>query len=121
MMMFEPDFVYDRPALERFLTVLYRLREETQTVVESGPVVIELIGGYILFIDPADSSSGFVASVQFKPPTTDSHDVVIAEVRFEGSKADLFAFVINALCDDVPNLNERLPALAEGSLPRLAP
>jgi len=110
-MTLESDFLYDRSASERFLTVLHRLREDTHAVVESGPVVIELIGGYILLIDPADSSSGFAASVQFKPPGTDGHDVLIAECRLIGGKADLFQFVINALCDDVPNLKERLPCL----------
>jgi hypothetical protein len=110
-MTLDPDFLYNRSALERFLTVLHRLREDTHAVVESGPVVIELVGGYILFIDPADSSSGFVASVQFKPPGTDGHDVLIAESRLEGGKADLFHFVIQALCDDVPNLKERLLGL----------
>jgi hypothetical protein len=107
----DPDFLYDRLALEHFLTVLRRLRNDTQSFVENGPEVIELVGGYILFIDPGDCVSGFMASVQFAPPDRDGFDVTIAERRFEGGKADLFQFVVNALCEDVPNLKERLPCL----------
>ena len=110
-MTLDPNLLYDRLALEHFLTVLRRLRDDTHAVVENGPEVIELVGGYILFIDPGDCSSGFMASVQFAPPDTDGSDVTIAERQFEGGKADLFPFVINALCDDVPNLKERLPSL----------
>jgi hypothetical protein len=104
-MILASDFLCDRLALERFLTVLQRLREDTHAVVESGPAVIELVGGYILLIDPADSSSGFTASIHFAPPGTDG--VMIAERGFQGGKADLFHFVIQALCDDVPNLKGR--------------
>jgi hypothetical protein len=110
-MSLDPDFLYDRSALERFLTALHRLREDTHAVVESGPVVIELVGGYILLIDPADSTSGFEASIRFAPPGAADHDVIIAERQFEGGKADLFQFVLQALCDDVPNLKERLLCL----------
>lgn len=110
-MTLDPDFLYDRAALEKFLTVLRRLCDDTRAFVEKGPEVIELVGGYILFIDPADLSSGFIASVRFAPSDSDDYDAVIAERRFEGGKADLFPFVLNALCDDVPNLKERLPAL----------
>ncbi len=108
-MTLDSDSIKDRLVLEQFLTVLHRLREDTHAVIESGPVVIELVGGYILLIDPADSSSGFAASVHFAPRVTDG--VIIAERRFEGGKADLFPFVINALCDDVPNMKERLLCL----------
>ena len=109
----DPDFLYERSALEQFLTALDRLREETHAVVESGPVVIELVGGYILFIDPADSSSGFEASIRFSPPGALGDDALIAQRWFEGSKADLFGFVINTLCDDVPNLKQRLACLGD--------
>jgi hypothetical protein len=108
-MMITSDLQLDRSALEQFFTVLYRLREETHAVVESGPTVIELVGGYILLVDPADSSSGFSASIHFAPPGIDG--VTIAERHFEGGKADLFQFVIHALCDDAPNLKERLLCL----------
>jgi len=37
--------------------------------------------------------------------------VMTAERRIQGGKADLFQFVIRALCDDVPNLKERLVCL----------
>ena len=105
----DSDLLHDRFALEQFLTVLHRLREETHAVVESGPTAIELVGGYILLIDPADSTSGFTASIHFAPRGADG--VMIAERRIQGGKADLFPFVIQALCDDVPNLKERLLCL----------
>jgi hypothetical protein len=105
-MTLDSDFLCNRSALEQFLTVLHRLWEDTRNVVESGPTTIELVGGYLLLIDPADSSSGFVASVHFAPPGTDG--VMIAEHRFQGGKADLSKLVIQTLCDDVPNLNDRL-------------
>jgi hypothetical protein len=108
-----PEFLYDRSALQHFLTVLRRLRNDTHAFVENGPEVIELVGGYILFIDPGDCISGFMASIQFAPPDTDGCDVTIAERRFDGGKADLFQFVVDALCDDVPNLKERLPCLKD--------
>ncbi len=108
-MIIASDFQLDRSALEQFSAVLYRLREETHAVVESGPTVIELVGGYILLVDPADSSSGFTASIHFAPPGTDG--VMIAERDFEGGKADLFHFVIHTLCDDAPNLKDRLLCL----------
>jgi hypothetical protein len=108
-MTLDSDFLCDRLALEQFLTVLRRLREDTHAVVESGPTTIELVGGYLLLIDPADSSSGFAASVHFAPPGIDG--VMLAEHRFQGSKADLFQFVIQTLCDDVPNLKDRLLCL----------
>jgi hypothetical protein len=108
-MIIASDVQLDRSALAQFSAVLYRLREETHAVVESGPTVIELVGGYILLIDPADSSSGFTASIHFAPPGTDG--VMIAERHFEGGKADLFHFVIHTLCDDAPNLKDRLLCL----------
>jgi hypothetical protein len=108
-MIFDSDLLDDRLMLEQFLTVLHRLREDTHAVVESGPTTIELVGGYLLLIDPADSSSGFAASVHFAPPGIDA--VMIAEGRIEGGKADLFQFVIGALSDDVPNLKDRLVCL----------
>jgi hypothetical protein len=108
-MTLDSDFLYDRLALEQFLTVLHRLREDTHAVVESGPTTIELVGGYLLLIDPADSSSGFAASVHFAPPGGEG--VMTAERRIQGGKADLFQFVIRALCDDVPNLKDRLLSL----------
>jgi hypothetical protein len=103
------ELLGDRLVLEQFLTVLHRLREDTHSVIESGPTTIELVGGYFLLIDPTDSSSGFAASVHFAPPGLDA--VMIAEGRIQGSKADLFQFVIGALCDDVPNLKDRLLCL----------
>lgn len=103
------DLLGDRLVLEQFLPVLHRLREETHSVIESGPTTIELVGGYFLLIDPADSSDGFAASVHFAPPGIDA--VMIAEGRIQGGKADLFQFVIGALCDDVPNLKDRLLCL----------
>jgi hypothetical protein len=36
---------------------------------------------------------------------------MIAERQFQGGKADLFQFVIETLCDDVPNLKDRLHGL----------
>jgi len=108
-MTLETDLPCDRLALEQFLTTLYRLREDTHAVVESGPTTIELVGGYLLLIDPTDSSSGFAASVHFAPPGTDA--VMVAEHRFLGGKADLFQFVIETLCDDMPNLKDRLHCL----------
>jgi hypothetical protein len=108
-MTLDTDLLCDRLALEQFLTVLHRLREETHAVVESGPTVIELVGGYTLLVDPTDSSSGFAASIHFAPPGTD--EVMIAERQFQGGKADLFQFVIETLCDDVPNLKDRLHSL----------
>jgi hypothetical protein len=110
-MTLNPDYLYDRLAFEKFVTVLRRLCDDTRAFVENGPQVIELVGGYILFIDPADISSGFIASIRFAPPDTDDHDAIIAERQFEGGKADLFPFVLNALCDDVSNLKERAPCL----------
>ena len=103
------DLLGDRLVLEQFLTVLHRLREDTHAVIESGPTTIELVGGYFLLIDPTDSSSGFAVSVHFAPPGSDA--VMIAEGRIQGGKADLFQFVVRALCDDVPNLKERLLCL----------
>jgi hypothetical protein len=108
-MTLDSDLLCDGMALEQFLTALNRLREETHAVVESGPTVIELVGGYTLLVDPADSSSGFAASIHFAPPGTD--EVMIAERQFQGGKADLFQFVIETLCDDVPNLKDRLHSL----------
>jgi hypothetical protein len=106
--MADPDFLYDRKTAQRFVTALARLRDDTEAVVESGPVVIELVGGYFLFIDPGNCASGFTASIFFSPPHTDNFDAPIAERQFEGGKADLFSFVIDALCDDLPNLPARL-------------
>jgi hypothetical protein len=107
----DSSFLYDRPALEQFLCVLRRLWDTTHDFVENGPEVIELVGGYILFIDPSDCSTGFTASVQFAPPNTDGPDVTVAERQIDGRKVDLFEFVVDALCDDARNLQERLPAL----------
>jgi hypothetical protein len=105
------DFLFNRAALEHFLTVLNRLWSDTHAVIESGPQVIELVGGYILVIDPANLSSGFTATIRFAPPTTDDHDAIIAERRIDGGKADLFQFVVEALCADSPNLKARLASL----------
>ena len=108
-MTLDSAFLCERLALEQFLTVLHRLREDTHSVVESGPTTIELVGGYLLLIDPADSSSGFAASVHFTPPGSDG--AMITERRLQGGKADLFQFVIQTLCDDVPNMKDRLRCL----------
>jgi len=108
-MTLDADLLADRLVLEQFLTVLHRLREDTHAVIESGPTTIELVGGYFLLIDPTDSSSGFAASVHFAPPGIDG--VMTAERRLQGGKADLFQFVVRALCDDVANLKDRLLCL----------
>jgi ribose 5-phosphate isomerase A len=107
----DADFLFNRDELERFMRVLHRLWSDTHAVVENGPQVIELVGGYILLIDPADISSGFEATIRFAPPDTDDHDAVIAQRQIDGGKADLFQFVMNALCDDTANLKERLACL----------
>ena len=88
-MTLDSDFLCDRLALERFLTVLHRLREHTRAVVESGPTTIELVGGYLLLIDPADSSSGFTASMHFAPPGADG--IMLAEHRLPRQQGRSFS------------------------------
>ena len=89
-MTLDSDLLCDRLVLEQFLTVLHRLREDTHAVVESGPTTIELVGGYFLLIDPADSSSGFAASVHFAPPGVDGgHDCRISISRRQSRSVSL--------------------------------